>query len=239
MFSLKQSLLAFVVVTAGLVSGQVTQIDWGSNIFGDELVTSDGEEATLDEFVVELGSFANGFVPTAENTGDWVSNWRVFDAITDPDSDTDDFFVDGAGSAVRFAGNAELSESGLSLSEDASGSYVFGTDQQAYVFIRNSDEDTIGSEWLLYTSQTGVDWEFPSSGATHGFGLDFDLVEADQVVFGQANGIVGAGERDFIATTGLQTFTFVPEPGIIGYICLVGGLMIQRRKRTNSKGEFC
>lgn len=220
----------FIAVAAGMVCGQTTQIDWGTNIFGDSLYTSDGGEVALDEFTIELGSFANGFVPTSENTGDWVSNWRVFDAITEPDSDSDDFYLGGPGNSVRYAGNAELTAAGTSASEDATAGYVFGADQQAYVFIRNSDQTTLGSEWLLYTSDTGVDWEFPSAGSGEkGGSLDFDLGEVDQVVYGQANGIVGAGERSYVAT-GLQTFTFVPEPSSLFYLVMALFLGSFRRR---------
>lgn len=232
MKTLRQLCFLVVVLAAGMLSAQTTQIDWGTNIFGDEIYTSDGGEVTIDEFTVELGSFANGFVPTAENTSQWVSNWRVFDAVTEVDSDTNDFYLGGPGHAVRFAGNASLSDAGLSLSEDASVGYNFGTDQQAYVFIRNSDDAVFGSEWLLYTSEAGVDWEFPSAASGEkGANLDFDLGEVDQVVFGQANGFVGGGERDFVAATGLQTFTFVPEPSTLGYLLVLLSLMMRDRRR--------
>jgi hypothetical protein len=52
-------------------------LNWGNEVFGD---LTDSEGAALDNtFVFELGSFVDGFVPTASNVEHWVLNWEVFD----------------------------------------------------------------------------------------------------------------------------------------------------------------
>ena len=60
------SVLAILTVSA-------ERISWGS-LPGQEHVTSQGQPLGAG-FQFELGGFAEGFVPTAQNTADWSSHW--------------------------------------------------------------------------------------------------------------------------------------------------------------------
>ena len=114
--------------------------------------------------------------------------------------DSADIFVTD-GSNSRFAGTGflgvdnngnqfSLSEDGSS--EDGNGNTIantFDSGQQAYVFIRNMD-DTLNpdTEFLLYTSETGLVFEFPNvTGGQADTNLVFGLDEVDTVLFGSAN----------------------------------------------------
>ena len=234
-----------VATSSGLFGQSSLQIDWSTPLTLAPIVTSDGFALSLSEFSIELGGFANGFVPTSANIDEWVSNWRVFDAITDSEppleSDSDvknaDIFVTD-GSNSRFAGTGSLGVDNngnqFSLSEDGNGIDTFGPDQQAYVFIRNMD-DTLNpdTEFLLYTSETGLAFEFPNvTGGQADTNLVFGLDEVDTVLFGSANAIVGDGSftdtsTDFI----LRTHTVVPEPSTSLLLLGAGlGLLVRRRK---------
>ena len=249
MKSLPSLTTLLVATSSGLFGQSPLQIDWTTSLVLAPIVTSNGSALSLSEFSIELGGFANGFVPTSANIDEWVSNWRVFDAITDseppPESDSDvknaDIFVTD-GSNSRFAGTGFLDVDQVSLSEDGNGIDTFGPGQQAYVFIRNMD-DTLNpdTEFLLYTSETGLAFEFPAvTGGQADTNLVFGLDEVDTVLFGSANpnaldpndAIVGDGSftdmsTDFI----LRTHTVVPEPSTSLLLLGAGlGLLVRRRK---------
>ena len=237
MKSLPSLTTLLVATSSGLFGQSSLQIDWSTPLTLAPIVTSDGSALSLSEFSIELGGFANGFVPTSANIDEWVSNWRVFDAITEPDVDSADIFVTD-GSNSRFAGTGSLGVDNngnqFSLSEDGNGIDTFGPDQQAYVFIRNMD-DTLNpdTEFLLYTSETGLAFEFPNvTGGQADTNLVFGLDEVDTVLFGSANAIVGDGSftdtsTDFI----LRTHTVVPEPSTSLLLLGAGlGLLVRRRK---------
>ena len=208
------------------------QIDWGSSAITDRIVTSDGSAINTSEFSIELGGFANGFVATVSNVDQWLSNWQVFDAVTAPDSDNRDIFVTN-GADSRFAGEDFLAADGTAVSDDGTAGEVFTPGTQAYVFIRNSDTLTQGSEWLLYTNQNGEDWEFPPvNGGQAPEQLTFFATEADEVLFGSANGIVGAGDFSDTSTDFLLRTHTVPEPSVPLFVLLASAGVFTRRRRA-------
>ncbi|MDP0490081.1 MAG: hypothetical protein Q7Q71_03395 [Verrucomicrobiota bacterium JB023] len=238
---------AILSLSAASASAQeALRIEWGSSLVSEKIITSDGSAVTLDEFSFELGGFAGGFVPTAENINEWLDNWQVFDAITENDPDrngTDqsgqpasaDFFIPGGGTDARFVAADLLDGNQNSLSADSNGTDTFGPGQQAYVFIRNSETTTAGSEWLLYTSEAGEVWEYPTvtSGQTQ-VPLTWYVAEADEAIWGGVNGsTLGGGEfsdssSDFV----LRTHTFIPEPSVALFSALSGLLLLVRRSRA-------
>lgn len=228
--------------------GQELTIDWGTDFFpAGPIVTSSGEAITLGDgsftdggFTIELGAFDNSFVPTASNVGDWVNDWRVFDAIVADDLDGNDNLVPSLAdpSLATFAGQDLLDSSNLSLSVDSivDEDFVFEQGLQAYVFIRNNNNPEPGSEWLLYTRDGEDDaWRYPFvAPETHSPADDLEwfVQQANTAVFGGVNGTtIGAGEREFTDETILaQTFTFVPEPSS-ALLTGLGALVLMRRRR--------
>lgn len=70
----RASLVGAMVALVGLLSGATaSQINWRSlaNLVN---VTSIGAPLT-GEFLFELGTFKNGFEPTAQNTAEWAAHW--------------------------------------------------------------------------------------------------------------------------------------------------------------------
>ena len=240
MKSLPSLTTLLVATSSGLFGQSPLQIDWSTSLVLAPIVTSNGSALSLSKFSIELGGFANGFVPTSANIDEWVSNWRVFDAITDseppPESDSDvknaDIFVTD-GSNSRFAGTGFIDANGFSLSEDGNGIDTFASDQQAYVFIRNDDTLNPGTEFLLYTSEEDFVFQRPTGMLGQpNTPLVFGLDQVDTVLFGSANAIVGDGSftdtsTDFI----LRTHTVVPEPSTSLLLFGAGlGLLVRRRK---------
>lgn len=234
---------SFLWVFLGSVHAQDAQIDWGSSAVVDKIVTSDGSAISLAEFTVEIGGFANDFVPTASNVSQWVANWRIFDAITVGDSDSNgaggssaDGYLTGSGTDARFAGTAYLQSDQTSASEDGNGTDVFASGQQAYVFIRNGDYPMVensGVEWLLYTNGGSDGWNFPTvSSSQPNFPEQWFAGDADTAVWGAVNGTtLGSGlHTDTSADFLLRTHTFVPEPSVVVF-SILGALLLARRER--------
>lgn len=236
------------LLSIGSALGQELTIDWGSNIFPlGSVIDSNGNPITLGDgtftdggYSIELGAFDSGFVPTGANTSSWVGNWRVFDAIVDGDEDAADFLA--SGDPTRFAGRDILTSDNNSLSGDAAvdPGFEFAQGMQAYVFIRNSNATAPGSEWLLYTRDSGGtdNWEYPFvSAESHNPAddLDWRVQDADNVVWGGINQgtTEGGGVHSFKGKDYLvQTFTFVPEPTTALLACL-GSLFLLRRQRNS------
>ena len=233
---------SFLLSASGILLGQSQAIIWGSELSGGRFIDSRGDDITLGDgsftdggFAFELGTFAAGFEPTAANTSDWVANWRVFDAVVAADEDPMDAFFALDATTSAFSAVDDVTFDGFSLSGDSSVSSGadFTEGEQGYVFVRNSNDTTAGSEWLLYTNE---EWTFPFvAEESHAPLLVEWLIEgSDEAVFGAVNDtIVGAGERSSIETNFLaQTFTFVPEPSSLSLL-LLGGLLTLRRERKS------
>ena len=226
----------------GGVNAQQVQIDWGTALTNHKLIKSDGSPLSISEFTIEIGGFSGGFVPTSTNYNQWLANWMIFDAITDPDSDTNgpggtsaDVFVSGGGTDARFLGTAHLLADQTSDSEDANGTDVFTAGLQAWVFIRNSDTISATTEWLLYTSTGPDSWEFPDvAGSPPGSSESWLLAQADSVKWGSIlEKIVGEGEfTDKSSDFSLRTHRFpvIPEPGSMSLV-LLGAIFLLRRQR--------
>jgi hypothetical protein len=195
-------------------------LNWGNEVF-DGLTDSNGN--TLDDaFVFELGAFTSGFVPTELNLDLWVSNWQVFDQASynkDIGYFTSTVYV-GSGVTSSNPMASTLSFAGLS----------------AYIWIRNDDDPVEGTEWLLTRADN---WAFPLVG---GDCCDTDVIEwavsdldpAHLPLWGRQNDVPGSGEFSITGNTGLQTFTFVPEPSSSLLAAFAAGFLVLRRRRSNS-----
>jgi hypothetical protein len=207
------------------------QIDWGSQV---DSVIRDSFGNPLDEtFTVQLGFFIDTlgvpFVPTYMNVEDWSSHWRVFDqAAFDP-------------SIGYFSSSAILQGDGSSSSPYADVGVSF-SNQDAYIWINNSEMPVEGSEWFLARSETASlttdAWNMPD--AIPGCCDDrnpliwsvSDLDTGDTPAYGRQGEIIGAGEYAVTDSYTLQTFTFVPEPSAALLVALGGAVCVLRRRRT-------
>lgn len=216
--------LAMLLVCWMPAKSRCSTLQWGSS-FNDTLLTSTGQ--TLDaSFLFEIGAFANGFVPTYENTSLWQANWKVFDQAVAPA---------GSGWNVSqqfFVGTAEHLPNGTSDSLAASPLSVFGQGETAYLWVYNSKAIVPGSEWALVTDSSLLGnvanpWVFPDPNDPVGTSYNWQLLDADTAIIGGVNGLQGAGTYSIDpGVFSLQTHV-VPEPGssVLVLLALVAGLM--------------
>lgn len=216
---------SFTILLVALLAATGTRLraqtlNWGNTV-GGPVVTSAG--APIDEsFVFELGAFFNDFVPDENNTDQWLSNWRVFDAaVYDQD--------------FGFSTSTVYIENDVTSSNPAASTLSFAG-LNAYIWIRNDSDPVPGSEWLLTRSDS---WVFPAVG---GDCCDTDVISwsvtdldsNDDPNWGRHFDQVGPGVVSSPGgTTGLQTHTFVPEPSAALLTIVAGFGWILRRRRSD------
>ena len=218
------TLLTALCTTAG-----ADTINWGSE-FGSVNLQSDGTTPVTSGFTIQLGKFNTGFIPDPGNVELWEDNWVVFDELLPGDHNADFGY---------YTSEKQLMDNGVFLGGD-----------QAYVWMFNSQDVVPGSEWLLYTNDGsdgtgGDDWTFPVvPGSQQTQPLSWRVSNATRAIFGgidpdggdpgdpqQGGGYGTVPTRVF----GVQTHTFVPEPGTaalgaLGFCVLTG----MRRRRSVS-----
>lgn len=216
------------------------QIDWGSPT--DSIIRDSFGNPLDDTFAIQLGYFVSvlgeePFVPSVTNVADWSSHWKVFDqAEFDPETG---YF---SSSALL---NPDGSSSSPAADHDAGLSF---SNQDAYIWIHNSENPVPGSEWFLARSATAsaatasasatAAWHIPA--ATGGCCDDrqpltwsvTDLDGGDVPTYGKQGNATGAGEFAVTGVYDVQTFTFVPEPSAVLLLAIGGAAVVLRRRRT-------
>ncbi|MEM7147888.1 MAG: hypothetical protein AAF591_22485 [Verrucomicrobiota bacterium] len=222
-------------------------INWGSAGADLKIIQSDGSGLTDPPFSFELGSFGASFTPDVENIELWITNWKPFDAspyaqgFPDQDPPVPPNPITG-----RFGGGASLLADQTSDSPHANGTDTFGPNEQAYVFIRNSDTFDEDAEWALYTrTSNGLPnstfddaWIFPDvSPGPPGIPLAWGLNGADTVVVGAIQGSnIGGGHftdtssNFFIRTHSATAPAQAPEPAAALLATLGAGLLTLRHR---------
>ena len=138
-----------------------SQINWRSQIAATNL-TSDGTTAMGASFVFELGSFANGFLPTGDNVSEWQSRWQALDTTQ-------------YNPATRFFSSSIL------LTTNAS-PFALGT--SGYIWGRNKNQGP-DNEWILMRS---VRWRWPVANNGVAFPVEWYVDEATVGILGEVNG---------------------------------------------------
>ncbi len=222
-----------LLLVAGLLTclsqqARARDIIWANAVM-DELYDSQG--IALDEtFRFEVGMFSPSFNP-AENPIDlWAANWIVFDLAFYDDTDPE------AGWNVEeqyFAHLANHLSNGTSDSPYATPGAIFPQGTQAYLWVYNSKDISLTSEWALLTD-SGGDWQFPAfTSETNAMPVNWALSELDTAVFGALGSGSSIGDGSVSNQPGsysLQTYQ-VPEPGGALLIASAGLLFMLRRAR--------
>lgn len=225
-------LFLLILILGGQARSQT--FNWGSEAFSD-LADSKGDVLD-DTFIFELGAFTGGFIPGADNVMDWKNNWQAFDKAdyNGIETPTDD------GIYGYFTSSASMTDDGLSDSSDMSPASISFEGLSAYVWIRNSDDPSTSTEWLLARNSA---WTFPSAipgCCDNGTPLEWstsDLTMSDIPVWGTQEGVVGDGIITDNSVFTLQTATFddpmlVPEPSVFLLKALAAALFVLRRRRN-------
>ena len=186
----------------------------------------DSEGNALDgSFTFQLGFFQDSFTPTVGNTADWATYWEVFDQA---DYNTE---------VGYFTGSAGVNGDGTSTSTFASPTISF-TNEQAYIWVFNSQTPGTSTEWFLATDPS---WVFPVGNddcCDPSPPLQWSLSDLDNgdvaPVWGAQTDQTGAG--DYSVTNplfDLQTFVIVPEPGSLMLVVITAcGFTLRRKRRA-------
>lgn len=215
---------AALLLIAFCVPIHAQTLNWGSPI-GTFVVDSDGDGVD-DRFIFELGAFDLNFTPDDSNYELWFENWRMFDSTTyNPEFG---YYTSTVHVISDLNGEGVYSSNPNSYSDESFAGLV------AYLWIRNADLPGTETEWLLVRADN---WVFPTIA---GDCCDTSVIEwsisdlpgTSIPLYGSQGGIAGEGEKTFISTGGLQTFTFVPEPSS-AVLAALGALALLRRRRDN------
>lgn len=202
---------ALVAATCARGSG----VDWANGPF-DPVPMMDNFGNALDStYVFELGTFGNGFVPTAANVELWSVNWKLLSVAAAPD----DWFPAIPSFGESFSFNANGTVLGLP------GSATFTAGEQAYLWVHS------GVQWALVTDTlpgaTGDDiWQLPAPGdAGPTSQLTWVLDQANVAIVGGVNGVQSGTPIAFDPGSNFRLQTAViPEPGSCLLVLLAGCL---------------
>lgn len=232
------SFLPFTFVAALALWSCTTSDVRGSTIFWESnfnhLMADAAGQPLGGDFSFEVGSFANGFVPTQANINDWAGNWKVFDLAFDatPD-DISDGDPDGWNAQEQFfTRTVHHLAGGGSDSPYANPADVFPQGEIVYLWVYNTKDRTTETEWALVTDgglggDTADEWIYPDPAEPDSVSYVWQLADANEAVIGSVG---GSG-----ATHTLQTSLVpVPEPGsaLLACLALAGTLFVRRRSRV-------
>lgn len=197
---------------------QAQTLNWG-NVIGNPVTDSTGAAVT-NAFSFELGAFDSGFMPSESNVDQWLSNWKLFDRVV-------------FDATYGFTNSEVYINNGVTSSNPIASTDSFaGLD--AYIWVRKGDDPIEGSEWLVTRAN---DWAFPLEGGDccdTSF-LEWsvsDLTPSNTPLWGRQKEEEGPGVFTSTGTTGLQTYTFVPEPASALLAMMAGAVFTLRRRRA-------
>ncbi|MGJ8642904.1 MAG: PEP-CTERM sorting domain-containing protein [Luteolibacter sp.] len=226
--------LLFLLFLGFAMEARSQTFNWGSEVFSD---LADSKGNVLDDtFIFELGSFTGGFMPGTSNVMEWKDNWQAFDKAdyNGIETPTDD------GIYGYYTSSASMTDAGLSDSPDMTPGAMSFEGLDAYVWIRNSDDPSLSTEWLLARNSA---WTFPTAipgCCDNGTPIEWstsDLTMSDIPVWGAQGDETGDGIITSPGTFTLQTATFdepmlVPEPSVYFLKALGAALLLFRRRRN-------
>jgi hypothetical protein len=214
-------ILAAVFVAFSAPQTHAQTLNWGVPV-GEQLKDSNGD-AIDDSYVFELGAFPLNFNHDEVDVGEWLTHWKVFDALTyDPVfgfTTSSVFILSDVKSNSTKPGVSTESFAGLN----------------AYIWVRKGDQPVAGSEWFVGRA---IDWTFPTAAdpccppsTTKEWSVS-DLGPGETPEWGRQNDLPGRGESTFTGPlNGLQTHTFIPEPSSsLLLIFGAAGLVLARRR---------
>jgi hypothetical protein len=214
--------LFLAIVALGIHLHAAATINFVSDTAATNL-QSDGVSMMNATYSFQLGTFANGFVPTAANTDLWTANWEVvplIDSIGDP-----------------IAGN----ETSYNQDEVFPGSGIFYNNFQGKGQLATNDSP-------FQTSSTGYIWGYTDKEGANGSTAEWILITNSSWVFPEANpagppinAIWGVGDAGTTAVLGQvntvdahmesASVTLVPEPSAALLAGLSLSLFALRRRR--------
>lgn len=143
------------------LAAQASQVLWGSARLATNYLSS-GAPATLNsDFTFQLGAFVDGFVPTADNTADWLDHWV-------PAQST------GYNEQTHFFTGSYVYQESSSPFLPSNQGYIFGFNRWA------ASEGGHQAEWILATDSA---WKWPS-GSSISPPVQWSMSSASNVILG-------------------------------------------------------
>lgn len=208
-------ILTLLSTLLALTPGRAATVAWGNTPF-DPLPLIDNDGNALDSsYQFELGTFANGFIPTATNFALWAANWKQLGVAAAPDHWVTDFNY--------FYQSIEFNTNGTVA--DLPGSATFSAGEQAYLWVHS------GVQWALVTDTSpgsGLNdiWQLPDPANTNVENqADWVLSNANVVIMGGVNGIQSGTSYAYDPGSNFRIqMAVIPEPGSCLLVLLAGCL---------------
>ena len=212
---------AAIAVLAMKIHAEVT-ITFASTQFGTNL-KSDGS-AMDSSFTFELGTFGNGFAPTAGNTDQWLANWTPLtnsSGIAVPEASVQ------YGTINTIFGPTDGFSSSATLEHNDS---PFGIGQQGYIF--GYDSLSGEADWILLTNTDPTPDEWTYANATGiSFTESWTVGTAGDAIVGNVNFFDGKGDFISMQSGSVSLPPAVPEPSTAAIFAVAAlGFGLRRRR---------
>ncbi len=200
-------------------------ITFASTQFGTNL-QSDGS-AMDSSFTFELGTFANGFAPTAGNTDSWLANWTP---LTNSSGGTVPEASVQYGTISTIFGPTDGFSSSATLEHNDS---PFGIGQQGYIF--GFDSLSGDADWILLTNTDPAPDEWTYADATGiSFTESWTVGTATDAIVGNINFTDGKGDFISMQAGAVSLPPAVPEPSTAAILAAAAlGLGLRRRRERD------
>lgn len=187
----------------------------------NNLVGATSTGGSLDGFQIHFGSFANDYVLSIANYGEWIDHFDEIGTFTLLETDPEAFVSPLAGESGPF----RAANNSYSLSTDPAG---LSPGDQLYLWFTNS----ISSEFAIITSSTLAEWQYVSASTPGIIILPFFGSSDVELLYGQT---LDTSYADDFEEPGIRLVTQsvppVPEPSSL-LTLLIGCSLLTWRKRA-------
>ncbi len=208
-------------------AGAASNIVFAGGAPGATSYLSDGATGVPTDggFFFELGVFVDGFVPSAENTDEWLDHWVMMtdsQGAPDPDAKTEFALVSSIfGDYGGYSSSVEMDHNNPPFAAGTRG-FLWGYDER---------EVAGDAEWILLTNSS--DWLFPNAvtGQVPTQTWTLGTADPDEALVGTHN-----GSSMTMGAVAVPSPVAVPEPSGGVSVVLAGVVFSLRRRRPRPWG---
>ncbi len=177
-FGLGRRWIALWLLLPLLLTGNLRaeNVSWSSTAGGATNLTSAGQPMS-QSFRFEVGVFANGFIPTSNNTDSWTANWVPADRTT-------------YNSTTHLFSSAFVIENNYAPFTVGAKAYIWGF-----------SGSSAAGEWILFRN---TDWKWVAPNPFDPLGLTWEVASVNEVILGTVN---PAGSPFLMRSAAVNTVT--------------------------------